>query len=250
MVQIKSRWGDKVLYTAKGAADVKAALEGAVKGSADLGYADLGYADLRGAELRGADLRGAELRGADLRGANLRYAELRGANLRGANLRGADLRGADLRSADLGYADLGGADLGYADLRGAKGLNPLAVNDLLLLLDQPGKIRAYKLVDATGNGPFNGGIKYEVGQSYEVKNASTDPDEQCGRGINLATLPWCIKEWTEGYRIFVAEFTAKDIAAIPNSDGKFRCHRVRIVGEKDLAELGLVTSEEKEAKAA
>ena len=39
------------------------------------------------------------------------------------------------------------------------------------------------------------------------------------------------------YRL--AEFEAKDIAAIPiGSDGKFRVHRCTIVGEKDLAELG------------
>ena len=45
--------------------------------------------------------------GADLRGANL-Y----GANLYGANLYGADLYGADLRGANLGGANLGGAYLG------------------------------------------------------------------------------------------------------------------------------------------
>jgi hypothetical protein len=34
-------------------------------------------------------------------------------------------------------------------------------------------------------------------------------------------------------------FTAKDIAAIPTSDGKFRVHKCSIVGEKDLKEIGL-----------
>lgn len=37
----------------------------------------------------------------------------------------------------------------------------------------------------------------------------------------------------------VAEFTAKDIAAIPVGDGKFRVSRCKIVGEKDVAEYGL-----------
>jgi hypothetical protein len=46
--------------------------------------------------------------------------------------------------------------------------------------------------------------------------------------------------------VLVVEFTAKDIAAIPNGDGKFRLHRCRVVGEKkiDPVALGLVKEEE------
>ena len=150
-------------------------------------------------------------------------ADLRGANLRGANLRGANLYGANLRGANL---------------YGAKGSTKYQTTPLLLLLDQPGKIRAYKLVTAEGIGPFNGGMTYKVGQSYSVENANTDETEQCGAGINLATMDWCLKAWREGYRILVAEFTAKDIAAIPtHTDGKFRVHRCKIVGEKNVAKL-------------
>jgi Pentapeptide repeats (8 copies) len=199
MIEIKSWRDGKVLYIAKTAADVRSAVEEAVREKANLGYADLGYADLRSTDLG--------------------YADLRSANLGSANLR-------------------------YADLRYAKNYNPYRVNDLLLLLDQPGKIRAYKLTDAQGNGPFTGGIKYAVGESYEVSNASTDAGEECGAGINLATLPWCMKEWGPGCRIFVAEFKAADIAAIPSSDGKFRVHRCKVVAEKDLEEIGLVVKEE------
>jgi pentapeptide repeat protein len=219
VIQIKSRWDDKVLYTAENATDVRQALTEAVE---------------RGANLGGAYLGGAYLGGAYLRGANLGGAYLGGANLGGANLGGANLRGAN-----LGGAYLGGANLRGAYLRGAKGVNVHAVNDLLLLLDQPGKVRAYKLTDADGNGPMNGGIKYELGESYEVADANTDADQQCAAGINLATLPWCIKEWREGYRIFVAEFKASDIAAIPNGDGKFRVFRCKIVAEKKLEDIGL-----------
>ncbi|NUQ11639.1 MAG: hypothetical protein HUU26_04815 [Gemmatimonadaceae bacterium] len=104
------------------------------------------------------------------------------------------------------------------------------------MLDQPGKIRAYKLVDAEGHGPFNGGIRYELGETVECENAaSTDPDEQCGAGINLATLPWCLANWREGYRVLLCEFTRKDIAAIPTAtDGKFRVHRCKVIREVDL----------------
>jgi hypothetical protein len=50
-----------------------------------------------------------------------------------------------------------------------------------------------------------------------------------------------MREWQQGHRILVAEFTAKDIAAIPTAtDGKFRVFRCKIVGEKDLKEIGLI----------
>ena len=53
-IEIKARFGGKVLYTAENAADVREALVAAVKERADL----------RGADLRGADLGGADLGGA------------------------------------------------------------------------------------------------------------------------------------------------------------------------------------------
>jgi hypothetical protein len=115
-----------------------------------------------------------------------------------------------------------------------------------MLHDQVGKIRAYKLVNEAAEGPTYGGIKYEKGKEYSVDGADTDVDVLCGAGINVATLPWCMKEWREGFRILVIEFTAKDIAAIPTaSDGKFRLHRCKVVGEKDLKEIGLVPEIEK-----
>ena len=177
-------------------------------------------------------------------GANLSGADLSGADLYGANLSGANLSGADLYGANLSGADLYGADLSGADLSRAKGVNKYLTTPLYGMLDQVGEIRAYKLVTADGQGPQYGGITYEKGQSYEVKNAVKDEQIQCAAGINLATLDWCMKEWRKGNRILIAEFTRKDIAAIPiGSDGKFRVFRCKIVGEKDLAELGLVDAE-------
>ena len=220
-------------------------LSGADLRGANLGGADLSGADLRGADLSGADLRGANLGGANLRCANLRCAYLGGANLRcaylgDANLGGAYLRGVDLCGVDLRGANLSGADLRGANLRSATGINPHRCTPLLMLLDQPGPIRAYKLVNEDGEGHVNGGLKYVIGQSVEVADANTDPTEHCAAGVNVATLDWCIREWRAGYRILVVEFTAADIAAIPTAtDGKFRLHRCTVVGEKDLSEIGL-----------
>jgi hypothetical protein len=110
-----------------------------------------------------------------------------------------------------------------------------------MLLDQPGAIRAYKLVNSNMEGPYNGGIVYEIGKSFKVDDADTNDMDHCGAGINIATLDWCMKEWKEGYRILIVEFKAKDIAAIPiATDGKFRIHRCKVVGEKDLKEIGLI----------
>ena len=153
-----------------------------------------------------------------------------------------DQRAAILKLADSGTS-LSRADLSRANLSGATGIRPYRVTPLLMLLDQPGKIRAYKMTSASGRSPIHphGQITYSVGSTHEVANALPDVNEQCGAGINVATLDWIMREWQPGYRIFVVEFEATDIAAIPTAtDGKFRLHRCTVVAEKDLAEIGLI----------
>jgi len=180
----------------------------------------------------------ANVRLAMLGSANIGYANLRSADLRSANLRFADLRFADLGSANLGFADLRFADLRSANLGSAKGLQPERSNELLLLREQVGKIRAYKLVTADLKSPIHSEnpITYEIGSTVQAE-ADTNEARDCGAGINLATLPWCLNEHREGHRILVCEFTAKDIAAIPNADGKFRVHKAKVVKELDLTEM-------------
>jgi len=181
------------------------------------------------ADLSSADLSSANLRSADLRYANLRYANLRYADLRSANLRSADLRSANLRSADLSSA---------------KNVNPYLSDTLRMLRDQVGRVRAYKLVNSRNEGPNYGGIKYKIGSIVEEK-ADKNESIHCSYGINLASLDWCIRFWEEGYKILICEFTAKDIAAIPQgTDGKFRVSKCKIIKEKDLAEIGLVKESE------
>ena len=107
-------------------------------------------------------------------------------------------------------------------------------------MDQRDPLVAYKLVTAEGVGPYQGGITYVEGQTYEEPNADTKEDHDCGKGIHLASLDWCVRHYEPGFRILLAEFTKADIAAIPiGSDGKFRVRRCRIIGEKSLAELGI-----------
>jgi hypothetical protein len=121
-----------------------------------------------------------------------------------------------------------------------KNLNKYITTPLYLLLEQPDKIRAYKIIKSNGEGIYNGGLIYKVGESVEEKDADTDEKKDCGKGINLATLDWCIREWKKGYKILIAEFTKDDIACIPiGSHGKFRVFRCKIVGEKNLKEIGV-----------
>jgi hypothetical protein len=95
-------------------------------------------------------------------------ADLSWADLSWADLSGADLSWANLSRADLSGADLSWANLSRANLSGAKGVHAERCTPLLMLLDQPGPIRAYKLVTADGEGPFNGGIVYKVGKSVKA----------------------------------------------------------------------------------
>lgn len=147
--------------------------------------------------------------------------------------------GVNLSGAYLSDVNLSGADLLRAYLSRAKGISKYRTTPLYMLLDQVGKIRAYKLTNSNDEGPFNGGVKYIVGETVSCE-ADTNENSQCSYGISVATLDWCISNWQKGYKIKIVEFTAKDIACIPiASDGKFRVSKCKVIGEKDLKELGL-----------
>jgi hypothetical protein len=206
-------------------------------------------ANLADAYLARANLADAYLADAYLARANLADAYLAGAYLADAYLAGANLARANLARANLADANLADANLARANLADAKGIVPERSTPLLMLLDQPGKIRAYKLVDADLRSPIqsSGKLKYEIGKTISVKDANTNPNDHCATGVNVATLDWCLSNWKEGHRVLVVEFEAKDIACIPTAtDGKFRCHKVKVVEEKklDLVSLGLVKKPE------
>ena len=240
-LQIKSWLNGAVLFELE-TETMRLCVEAAINSRANLSGANLYSANLYGAKLSGANLSGANLYSANLYGAKLSGADLSGADLSGANLSGANLSGADLSGADL-Y----GANLYGADLSGARGLKKHLITPLMILLDQPGEICAYKLVNANDEGPFNGGIKYLTGETVSVK-ANTNDTEQCASGINLATLDWCMKEWRESRKILKCYFTAADIACIPiATDGKFRVHRCRVGELVNLELIGLIEPAKQEA---
>ena len=214
--------------------------------------AELQDTNFQGADLWGADFQNAKLQSTNFRNAKLWSTKFQGAKLWGAEFQGAELwsanfRGVELWSTNFRGVELWGVNLQGADLQGAEGINKNRCTPLTMLLDQPGKIRAYKLVNENQEGPHKGGIIYEIGESYRVNDANTDDMKNCGAGINVATLDWCMKGWRKGYRILIVEFEAADIATIPvATDGKFRLHQCKVVGEKDLKEIGLIHEEAKD----
>jgi hypothetical protein len=230
------------LKTGKG---VRANLHGADLSGANLRRANLRDANLRAANLRDANLRRANLRDADLsranlsranlRDANLRDANLRGANLRGANLRGADLRGADLRDADLRGADLRGADLRDADLRGAdlSGvcglLDPADWIHKNFKLNGNGNLICYKTFGHHYNTPNKWNL---IPGEYITESVQYHRTQDCGCGVNVATLRWVKENNIPGLEIWECEIEPIDLLTVVvpySTDGKFRAGRVKLV---------------------
>jgi hypothetical protein len=157
-MEIKHRDTGKVLFAAKGATTLAAAvvmavaaranLNGAILNGANLYGANLNRASLYGAILNRANLNGASLYGANLNGASLYGANLNGANLNRANLSRADLDGANLNGANLNGASLNGASLYGASLNGAilYGANLENVKGLAYQIPQEGELIVWKAV--------------------------------------------------------------------------------------------------------
>lgn len=174
------------------------------------------------------------------RGGRVLYTAQSAADIRTA-LEEAVAARADLSSANLHSANLSLADLHSANLAGAKKFNPARINHLSILAYQTGKIRAFKLVDSDLRSPMqrNGKITYEIGSIAECAKANTNQSKQCAAGLNVATAPWVLANFRPGHRIVLIEFTAKDLAAIPIGDGKFRLRRCKVIREVKPEEFGI-----------
>ena len=209
----------------------------------DLLEANLSNAKLRGANLTGANLRFADLRGADLRGAylsfanligsNLSFANLRCANLRGtklsyANLSRADLRGADLKDADLIYANLRKLDLKDSNLSGCKGLiNPIDFMNNNFEKTKDGYI-AYKCFNGEFKSPDYWIIK-ENSIISEVCNSNRT--DNCGCGINVATLKWVQDNYNNEpiWKVLIEWEWLLGVIIPYDTNGKIRCSKVKLL---------------------
>jgi len=61
------------------------------------------------------------------------------------------------------------------------------------------------------------------------------------KGINLASLDWCLKGYKRGYHVLLTEFTKNEnkILVPVGSDGKFRVKWCKIIRELTPKELGM-----------
>jgi uncharacterized protein YjbI with pentapeptide repeats len=233
-------------------------LSGADLKSANLMGADLSWADLSGADLSGADLldtnlfeaclRFTNLFEADLRFTNLRSANLYCANLYRANLYRANLYGVDLSGADLRFANLMGAELRGADLRGAD-LNGADLNDTKGLLSNEDLLDKYFdkaershfvkaehshwiVYKAFGNTsyPQPDHWKLEPGNIIEEINLNDDRREDCGSGVNFATLEWIEGFYGNSMEIWKCEVREDWGLTMPYvTDGKGRSRKLKLI---------------------
>ena len=185
-------------------------------------------ANLRNADLRNADLYGADLRNADLYGANLSDADLRNANLRNADLRNADLYGVNLRYANLRNADLRNADLYGVDLSGAENLL-FSVDYLRNNFECTAEgIIAYKVFNAMYSPPTKWKIQPK---SVITENVNANRTNDCGCGINVATLEWVLRKYSKEkiWKVLIRWEWLCGVVVPYNTDGKIRCERVELV---------------------
>jgi hypothetical protein len=154
--------------------------------------------------------------------ANLREAYLHGAYLHGAYLRGADLREANLRGADLSGAQ------GIFDPCAWIAANCKRVR---------GGIEAYKIFGLYNQPPES--WKQEPGAEIsEVVNPN--PTDDCGSGVNVATLDWVRRHNDEDLPIWkvLVKWEWMVGAVVPYAtDGKFRVPRAKLVEVVETTEV-------------
>ena len=117
-----------------------------------------------------------------------------------------------------------------ANLGGVKNLSRSYQSLVSILGFQKGKLRAFKYLN--GNESPYRVLEYKVGKTYKTDNYDEDIFNECGEGLNIATLDWCLLDTdfdlTKTY--IEVEFDAKDIVCIPYlSDGKFRVKKLKVI---------------------
>lgn len=103
---------------------------------------------------------------------------------------------------------------------------------------------AYKVVRFNGappSKPYHGIGLYKIGGTYYEPRASTDVNEDCARGLHVATKHWIKTQFEASIGFHAADdvlltvsFTPSDIAAIPVGTRKFRLFRMTVVSAEPI----------------
>ncbi len=104
-----------------------------------------------------------------------------------------------------------------------------------------------------GKSPYQHSV-YEVGKTYIEKDYCTDEQESCGKGLNVATLQWCLRDNRDkDIELLEVQFKVSDIIAIPYAtDGKFRVKKMKVLSKitRKQAEKLLIDAMKAESKGA
>ena len=89
---------------------------------------------------------------------------------------------------------------------------------------------------------FDDEFEYRIGETAVPDNGfDDDVDENCGAGINMAPLHWCLDYGRGWDDLAILEMTAlrEDVVVPMNTDGKVRARKAKVVREVPLSECGI-----------
>ena len=108
-----------------------------------------------------------------------------------------------------------------------------------------GKIRLYKAVhkrDGKYIADWDDDFTYTIGAVAEADGFTTDPAEDCGRGIHMATLGWSAvygQDWDD-IALLELEADADEIVVPLYETGKVRAPKALVIREVQLEEAGIM----------
>ena len=108
-----------------------------------------------------------------------------------------------------------------------------------------GKIRLYKAVhkrDGEYVADWDNDFIYTIGVVAEANGFTTDPAEDCGRGIHMATLEWSVaygRNWDD-IALLELEADADEMVVPLYETGKVRAPKALVIREVPLEEAGIM----------
>ena len=107
-----------------------------------------------------------------------------------------------------------------------------------------GKAKLFKAVrkhDGVYHSDWDAGFVYTIGESVAADGFCADPNEDCGSGIHMAYLYWCLEYgncWTD-LAILEVEADMSTIIVPKCGSGKVRAPSCKVIREVPLEECGL-----------